>query len=71
MSDVLIALVEKARLVRMTPDEMDEQRISFAFGNAHLEDPRVTREAVARVVRAHPRLNRSMCSAIVDGSTCA
>lgn len=48
MSDKLLALIEKARQVQMTPAEIEEQRISFAFGNTNYEDKRVTREVVAR-----------------------
>ncbi len=48
MSEKLVSLIEKARRVRMTPREMDEQRISFAFGNTHCEDSRITRDQVAR-----------------------
>ena len=48
MSPTLKELIEKARLVQMTPEELAEQRISFAFGNAHYEDKRVTREDVER-----------------------
>ena len=48
MSDELLALIAKARLVRMTPQEEHEQRISFAFGNTHYEDNRITRDQVVR-----------------------
>jgi hypothetical protein len=48
MSPTLIELIEKARLVSMTPQELAEQRISFAFGNANYEDERVTRETVVQ-----------------------
>lgn len=52
MSDQLRALIEKARLIRMTPQDWQEQRISFAYGNAHYEDQRVTRETVVRSSRS-------------------
>jgi hypothetical protein len=48
MSDKLSILIAKARQIRMTPDEIEEQRISFAFGNANYEDKRVTRADVTR-----------------------
>jgi hypothetical protein len=50
MSDELKALIEGLRLraYRMTPEEIREQAIDFAYGNGHVEDPRVTREGVAR-----------------------
>lgn len=46
MSRKLLALIEKARRVRMSPQEVEEQRISFAYGNTHYEDDRVTRDQV-------------------------
>jgi hypothetical protein len=48
MSRKLQQLIDQARQVQMTPQEKDEQRISFAFGNANYEDRRVTRDRVAR-----------------------
>jgi hypothetical protein len=48
MSDKLQKLIEAARKVVMTPAQLEEQRQSFAFGNANIENERVTRETVAR-----------------------
>jgi hypothetical protein len=48
MSEKLLALIEKAREVAMTPQDIEQQRNSFAYGNAHYEDHRITRELVAR-----------------------
>jgi hypothetical protein len=48
MSEKLLALIERARKVQMTPQDIEEQRISFAYGNAHYENHRITREMVAR-----------------------
>jgi hypothetical protein len=48
VTERLLSLIEKARRVRMTPQEMEEQRISFAYGNTHYEDNRITRDQVAR-----------------------
>lgn len=43
-------LLEKARNAPpMTPEEREEQRRSFAYGNAAIENPGVTRELVDRV----------------------
>lgn len=43
----LDALIEAARKrPPMTPAEIREQRISFAYGNAAMENPRITREMV-------------------------
>ena len=48
MSHRLLSLIEKARRVQMSPQELEEQRISFAYGNTHYEDSRITRDQVAR-----------------------
>jgi hypothetical protein len=50
MTDELAALIEGTRHYRMTPREREQQAISFAYGNGHVEDPRVSREGVARIV---------------------
>lgn len=46
MSPRLALLIEKARHYRMGPEERREQAISFAYGNARVENPRMTRELV-------------------------
>jgi hypothetical protein len=46
MSDTLKALLEKAKTVRMTPEQKEEQRRSFAYGNTKIENPRITREII-------------------------
>lgn len=48
MSDDLKALLESRKGRVMTPREAEEQIISFAFGNLHYENPKATREGVAR-----------------------
>lgn len=48
MNAALEKLVEHARKVRMTEPQKTEQRISFAFGTAHIENENVTREMVVR-----------------------
>ena len=40
------SLLELARGVQLTPEELEAQRRAFAYGNARLEDESVTREAV-------------------------
>lgn len=43
----LAALIAKAKaLGPMTPTELREQRISFAYGNAAIDNPRITRKMV-------------------------
>jgi hypothetical protein len=46
MSDELEKLLEAAKYRPLTPSEQEEQRRSFAFGNANIENSRVTRETV-------------------------
>jgi hypothetical protein len=40
-------LIDASRSVQMSPEEREAQRRSFAYGNAHIENGRVTREMVA------------------------
>ena len=47
MSDELKRLLDRYRDYRMSPKETRDQEIDFAFGNAHFENDRVTREMVA------------------------
>ena len=39
-------LLDEARNLVMTPEEKEEQRRSFAYGNIKIENPRITREMV-------------------------
>ncbi|MEK7151661.1 MAG: hypothetical protein AAB784_03045 [Patescibacteria group bacterium] len=41
-------LLKRARMVKMTPEEIREQVISFAYGNAAIENPSVIREMFER-----------------------
>jgi hypothetical protein len=52
MSEKLKALIERARRYRMSPKELTEQEIGFAYGNAHFENDRITRAMVARALPA-------------------
>lgn len=51
----VLALVEEARHRKMTPEQWEEQRRSFAYGNVAIENPQVTRamidEAAERLAR--------------------
>lgn len=47
MSEHLNQLMEAARDRKMSGEEKEAQRRSFAYGNAHIENDRVTREMVA------------------------
>ena len=41
-------LVERVKRIKMTPIEAEQQRRSFAFGNANIENSDVTREVIDR-----------------------
>lgn len=51
MTKELEELIERARKIEMTPDEVTAQRQSFAYGNTHIENERITREMVAEADR--------------------
>ena len=46
MSDHLQMLIEAARSYRMSPEELQAQRRSFAYGNTKIENDLITREMV-------------------------
>lgn len=48
MSPNLAKLTEMARHVEMTPQQREEQRRSFAYGSAVIENSDVTRESITR-----------------------
>lgn len=47
MKKSLEELVIRARKISMTAAQIGEQRRSFAYGNTHIENERITREMVA------------------------
>ena len=47
MKDNLKQLIERAKKIQMTPQQLTEQRRSFAFGNTHIENDRITRQMIA------------------------
>ncbi|MBT3551625.1 MAG: hypothetical protein HOO19_15840 [Rhodospirillaceae bacterium] len=47
--DSLSKLIEMAKPVRMTAEQKEEQRRSFAYGNTAIENTRITRELVDQV----------------------
>ncbi len=51
MTKELQELVERARKIQMTPDQVTAQRRSFAYGNTQIENDRITREMVAEADR--------------------
>jgi hypothetical protein len=50
-SPELDALLEAALSHEMTPEELREQRVSFAYGNLAIDDPAVTKEDVREADR--------------------
>lgn len=42
-------LLEQAQSISMTPEQERTQRISFVYGNTHIENDRITRELVESV----------------------
>ena len=46
MANELEALLEKAKKVEMTSDEQELQRRSFAYGNTHFENKRISRQTI-------------------------
>jgi hypothetical protein len=47
MMKSLEELIIRARRITMTTAQLREQRLSFAYGNTHIENERITREMVA------------------------
>lgn len=47
MTDALEELIAKAKTITMTERQAREQRLSFVYGNTHIENARITREMVA------------------------
>lgn len=52
MSDKLADLIERAKRVKMTPEQEEQQRRSFAFGNTSFENSRITRNMVDEAAEA-------------------
>ncbi len=46
MTKKLEELLDAAKHIEVTPEQREEQRRSFAFGNTNIEDARITREMV-------------------------
>jgi hypothetical protein len=55
MTTSLEVLLEAARKVRPSPDQEEEQRRSFAYGNTAFENSSITREMVNRQAEAIER----------------
>lgn len=48
MTEKLNELLSKAKNVKLSPEQKEEQRRSFAYGNTNIENSRITRETVDR-----------------------
>jgi hypothetical protein len=48
MTDDLKKLLDAAKTAEPTPAQKEEQRRSFAYGNTHFENSRITREMIDR-----------------------
>jgi len=55
MSQELEKLLDMARRVQMTPEEQEEQRRSFAYGNTKIENDSITRDTVNRAAETLKR----------------
>ncbi|HEX3484917.1 MAG TPA: hypothetical protein VHT51_07635 [Micropepsaceae bacterium] len=51
MTNELQELIERARKIEMTAEQETAQRQSFAYGNTHIENDRITRQMVAEADR--------------------
>ena len=58
MTKNLEELVIRARKITMTTEQLREQRRSFAYGNTHIENERITREMVAEADRKIETLDK-------------
>jgi hypothetical protein len=52
MTKYLDNLLEAAKKAVLTPEEKEQQRRSFAYGNTVIENPRITREMIDRAADA-------------------
>ena len=48
MTDALKNLIEAAKNAKPTPEQREQQRRSFVYGNTHFENSLITREMVDR-----------------------
>ncbi len=49
MTEDIEKLLNLTKNIEMTPEEKEEQRRSFAYGNTHFENERITREMVDKI----------------------
>ena len=51
MDEKLNALIEAAKSVEMTRQDIERQRESFAYGNTNIGNNRITKEVIAAAAR--------------------
>jgi hypothetical protein len=54
MADQFEEMLRQASRARMSPEEQEAQRRSFAYGNAKIENDRVTREMIDKAADSKP-----------------
>jgi hypothetical protein len=55
VTEKLNALIERARTVKMTGEQREKQRRSFAYGNTKIENDLITREMVDEQAEAQKK----------------
>jgi hypothetical protein len=55
VTNKLTALIERARAVKMTGEQQEAQRRSFAYGNTKIENDLITRDMVNEEAEAQKR----------------
>jgi hypothetical protein len=55
MSEELEKLLAMAKKVRMTPEEQEEQRRSFAYGNVRIENDHITWDHIRKAAESIPK----------------
>jgi hypothetical protein len=50
MSERLLELIEETKNIEVSAEDLEQQRRSFAYGNANIENDHVTPEIVERAV---------------------
>ena len=57
MTDALKELLEAAKTAKPTPEQREQQRRKFVYGNSHLENELITREMVDREAESVARIS--------------
>jgi hypothetical protein len=57
MSEELKKLLERASRVEMAPGEKETQRRSFAWGNTHFENERITKDTIDEAAESLEKVN--------------